>query len=244
MFYTYIETQTIEPWLYSIRRCACNKVKTNFSVNRTKLYPYANIHYVESGKMEITYDEKRYYAFAGQYFILPPFKAHSYTVIGDEEVVLKWIEYDGSESEAMTARIVHFNGSVVVTPPDESLGGFISQLEACAQVVSRYAKSKIVYALLVDQLNCMISHCEKDSSNHKNDPLENLIQYIDKHLDQNLKVSDLAQYSGYSTSHMIKIFKKRYDMTPGTYMYHRRIRKAKNLLMSAILYYTKLLYSQ
>lgn len=232
MYYSYIERQTIEPWLYSVRRGAYNKAKKGFSVNRTHLYPYANIHYVEKGSVEVIYGHKHYRACAGQYFILPPFKDHSYRIEGLDGAVLKWIEYDGSESEAMTNRIVDFNGSVVVTPPKAFLNDFVVQLEACIRMESVYAKSKMVYELLIDQLNCLKHSCIERVSRDKSDSLENLIQYINKHLDQNLKVADLAKYFGYSTSYLIKMFKKRYDMTPGAYIYQRRISQVKHLLIS------------
>lgn len=232
MYFRYVETNTIEPWLYSIRRCGYNEAERVFSVERTNLYPYCNLHYVEEGQVEVVYGGKKYIARSGEYFILPPFKAHSYHVIGNNAPILRWIEFDGSESESLTNRIIRFNESVVVSVEKDCEEAFINSLVACGTQMPVYEKSKVLYNLLVDQLSC-ISHCNVNRvCTPKVDPLDSMTNYVDKHLNEELKVADLAQHFGYSTSYMIKLFKKRYDMTPGAYIYHRRIGLVKHLLVN------------
>lgn len=56
------------------------------------------------------------------------------------------------------------------------------------------------------------------------------IQYIKKHLGEELSISDLANNSGYSLNHYINLFKKAVGETPSSFIRRCRIQKACELL--------------
>lgn len=230
-FYQYIESNTIEPWLFGVRRAGYSIVAKDFHVKRSASYPYCNLHYVEKGSMSISYKQKRGQAKAGQFFILPAYDAHSYELDTENETIMRWIEFDGSDSEIMVRRIIKASGAAVVTPGDLEREQLVGFLESLSKPGMYYLKSKILYGMLLDQLGYLEERNRRSEEVSSLDVLGRLAEYIDRHLDQNLKVSDLAQFSGYSTSYMIRQFKKRFEMTPGEYIYHRRVAKAKGLLL-------------
>lgn len=55
-------------------------------------------------------------------------------------------------------------------------------------------------------------------------------EFIESHLDGDLKLRDLARESGYSTSHFLRMFHAATDMTPHRYVLRQRLERARRLL--------------
>jgi AraC family transcriptional regulator len=60
--------------------------------------------------------------------------------------------------------------------------------------------------------------------------LQQITEYINEHLDCNLKVIELAAIAQISPYHFIRLFKQATDKTPHQYILQRRIEKGKYLL--------------
>ncbi|MCX7594466.1 MAG: AraC family transcriptional regulator [Fischerella sp.] len=57
-----------------------------------------------------------------------------------------------------------------------------------------------------------------------------VLEYINEHLDQNIKLADLAQLVGMSQFHFSHLFKQAIGMAPYQYLLQQRIERAKQLL--------------
>jgi AraC family transcriptional regulator len=57
-----------------------------------------------------------------------------------------------------------------------------------------------------------------------------VVEYINEHLHQDIKLSDLAALLGISESHLSRRFKQSIGMTPYQYLLQQRIERAKQLL--------------
>ena len=60
--------------------------------------------------------------------------------------------------------------------------------------------------------------------------LSQILDYIDTHLDSNIKLADLAQLLDISSFHMSRLFKQSIGMTPYQYVSQQRVERAKQLL--------------
>lgn len=60
-----------------------------------------------------------------------------------------------------------------------------------------------------------------------------LEDYIDRHLADDIGIGDLAGIAGVSARHLILLFRKTYGTTPGQYLIHKRIERAKHLLLNS-----------
>lgn len=58
------------------------------------------------------------------------------------------------------------------------------------------------------------------------------INYIEKHLHENISVKDLAALSGYSENHFTRLFSKYLGKTPKQYILARKLEESKLLLLS------------
>lgn len=66
--------------------------------------------------------------------------------------------------------------------------------------------------------------------NTSNDIEEYIRYYIDSHITENIKLSDIAEFSNFSPEHIIRIFKKKYGMTPHQYIISCKIKIASTML--------------
>jgi AraC family transcriptional regulator len=57
-----------------------------------------------------------------------------------------------------------------------------------------------------------------------------VLEYIHEHLDQNIKLADLAQLLGISQFHFSTLFKQAIGISPYQYLLQQRIERAKQLL--------------
>ena len=70
--------------------------------------------------------------------------------------------------------------------------------------------------------------------------VDQCINYIKSHYNQQISSCDLAFKSGYSTNYFIKIFKSSVGTTPLKYIKRLRLEEAKKLLLTDLLFYSKL----
>ncbi|MEO0648840.1 MAG: AraC family transcriptional regulator [Cyanobacteria bacterium J06650_10] len=76
---------------------------------------------------------------------------------------------------------------------------------------------------------------EGDLKFQEDGKLTPVLEYIHNHLDQELKISDLAKRTKLSQSHFCRVFKKAMGLSPYRYIIYRRIAKAKTLLVDTTL---------
>lgn len=57
-----------------------------------------------------------------------------------------------------------------------------------------------------------------------------MLDYIDTHLEQNIKLTDLAQLLDMSQFHFSRLFKQSIGLTPHQYLSQQRVERAKKLL--------------
>ncbi len=60
--------------------------------------------------------------------------------------------------------------------------------------------------------------------------LQQILDYIDTHLERNIKLADLARLLDMSQFHFSRLFKQSIEMSPYQYLIQQRIERAKQLL--------------
>jgi AraC family transcriptional regulator len=61
--------------------------------------------------------------------------------------------------------------------------------------------------------------------------LRRCIEFIETHLEENLRLNDLAHEASLSTSHLIRSFRQSTGKTPYQFLLHRRIERARSLIL-------------
>lgn len=224
MYFYHVEDSPGVPWLMNLKRCGHGQVMESFAVSRSRTYPYANLHLVEAGRMEVTYKGKVIRLEAGSLFILPAFEAHSYRALSNR-TVLRWIEFEGGQSDVLTKEVIRAAGGCQIGGDDKTLALLKKSQRIDNQIHQRSAS---IYALLMALLGS--EAMTKRSSVHEKEPLLKVTNFIESHLNEALSMEQLADIGGFSKSYLNRLFKKHYSVTPGDYIYTRRVAKAKVLL--------------
>lgn len=92
------------------------------------------------------------------------------------------------------------------------------------------AKIRTVIATLYENFtkNKLVNHIHRVSG-------ENAKRFISDNFDKKITLSDIAAYSGLSNSHLHKVFREIYGMSPNDFLIMKRIGYAKSLLLNNLL---------
>lgn len=58
-------------------------------------------------------------------------------------------------------------------------------------------------------------------------------EFMDSHLALPLSIADISSAAHFSRYHFIRLFRKAFDVTPHQYLIHRRVERAKRLLLES-----------
>ena len=88
-------------------------------------------------------------------------------------------------------------------------------------------------ALLLHEIFIDIHANEKQSNSLLPDHIHVAKRYMDKYLDSQLNMADIANHTGFSEGHLIRSFKKYLGYTPSQYLNKQRLKEAKDLLLQS-----------
>lgn len=91
-----------------------------------------------------------------------------------------------------------------------------------------YLEQQSVFYAVLNQLQK--NYGEKDQNDYS--VASKIAEYIGSHFSEELRVPQMADHFNYSADYFIRIFKKRFQMTPHQYLTSVRLREAKRLLLS------------
>lgn len=111
------------------------------------------------------------------------------------------------------------------------LESLIAQLihHACIQLPDNFHQSKA-------------NHIEEGLASYKDQRIEDIISYIENHLDQNLTLASIAEAFAMSISNLQRRFKQQLDMTVNGYIRHRRLNIARQHLQQGLVSITEAAY--
>ncbi len=230
--FSYTNSEIQDPQLISICRAGYNALPVipDFRIRRNSTYPYCNVHYVEEGDGEVLLEGQSYSVKKGDLFIVGAFKAHEYFANPKAPFVLKWMEFSGGLDlvEAFSKR---WNSPVINTKAHICiLHSFENILKDVQQnKMDCFRQSKDIYAFLID---CIALSDKFLHLSTQQGVIKKIRDYIERHLDTTLEVSDLAKIAGYSESYFIKFFKENTGQTPNQVIAQLRHHKSRILLIT------------
>ncbi|OGV53102.1 MAG: hypothetical protein A2017_04485 [Lentisphaerae bacterium GWF2_44_16] len=162
----------------------------------------------------------------GSWFILRPGLVHSYRDIVPWS--LAYVHFYGT-SAAWTVNELGFlkRENLGFMQADNSARELLFRLISRAEDVS-ISGEIIRNAMLVELLVALHQNYRRNKND--NDPLEAVREYIGANLDKELTLPCLAELSGFSQFHFIRVFRGKYGYSPIQFIQKLRIEKAKELL--------------
>lgn len=194
-----------------------------YKVTRTR-YDNFLFLYTKRGKGTVSVNGAVQELFPGDVCLLDCYRPHEYYTDGNWEIL--WMHYDGGNAreffEYLTNRSFF---KISMEKPEEFENGweeiydqFVNQGTFCEALVSRQ-----IYSLLTT----ILLEKEKSEGRMSADYIDDTLQYINRHLSEDMTLEFLAQRVSLSMFHFARRFKEETGYTPYRYIYTSRINLAR-----------------
>lgn len=236
----------------------------NLYITDIGFYPHAEGHYrtrphaitehviiyCVRGKGHYTIGEHTFDVSPNQYFVLPPNIAHTYWADEEDPWTIYWIHYSGELAAYYERPIADGPGNI--TP---SLSSRIQDRNHLFEEIFftlsdghsienlRYASSLLYYYLASMHF---LSFYRREIPNTRTDNtaiVPAILHYMQENLGTRLSLQSVAQYTGYSISHLSKLFREQTGMSPLSYFNKLKIEEAQRLLRTSNLSITQISHS-
>lgn len=177
----------------------------------------------------------RYDVGPGQYFILPAGEPHTYASSDDEPWTIYWAHFSGTHARHFVAS----RAPLTIAPSHNSrIANRINLFEEIfATLNDSFAIENLRFAAaafhhFLESLRCLRLYRKAANESHDADVIDSTLHYMEENIERRLTLNDIADYSGFSPSHLSAMFKQRTAQSPLAYFNLLKIRKACELLDS------------
>lgn len=185
------------------------------------------IEYVISGSGIINVDDNTYVVNAGDTYLLP-MKTKQYYYSSSENPLEKiWFNCTGPLAhELLTVYNIHD----CIIFKNLYLYPYIEKMHRLMQssITPSYAYDEA--AVLFHQIIQILAKHQHMLSEDKSF-VHSIKKYIDLHISENIKISDISEHVSYSPDHIIRIFKDKYGITPHQYIINSKMNLACSMLL-------------
>jgi len=219
--------------LYYVNRAGSGEVKSNFNIERGKLYPYCVIHYVTKGFGHVTCRGKDYDISQGDLFILNAYEGHHYFTDKDNLLELNWIEFAGGDAVKLITAILKNGEPIIKSLENENINSALNDIFKLIKENNRdneFLISKIIYSMLLNLLYMNKIDIHNNSSHSGLENISKVIYFIENNLGESISILMLSRICAYSPTYFAKLFYKIMGNTPMNYVLGKRINKAKEFL--------------
>lgn len=190
--------------------------------------PVSCIQYVVSGSGVIILNNNIYTVKSGDTFMLTEGNNQIYYSNPDNQFERIWINFKG---ELANAIIDSYKLSDRIVFRNTDTFDLITQIQKKCKGITDPEEYKNETAILFLRLIQFLSN-KKEGEENVTGPIEKIRLYIDCHITENLKISEIAKNFSFSPEHIIRTFKITYGITPHKYIIQSKIRIAMIMLKS------------
>ncbi|NSW92051.1 MAG: helix-turn-helix transcriptional regulator [Firmicutes bacterium] len=223
-------------WVSKCMYPAKHIVKTNY-------HDYYQIVFILSGEGEITISNFTYNVEVNQVYIFKPNVKHS--IMASKLKSLNTVELKFYCNNVMTSAYLNELPPRIENTSEVIRNAFINIIEELKKP-DQYTES-IISCLLNQivlyltrklyqeekQLFKSIGKIDLKSDKNNTDPLDNVVNFINREYHKEIKLNDLADMVHLSPVYFCSVFKERYGVSPIKYLQNIRLENAKKLLYSS-----------
>ena len=212
---------------------------------------FAEFIFMLKGRAEVTSEERSFILDEGAFIVLHPSAVHSILPVDKELPVYAVFKFDLLKFPSQTSyapspvdifRYARSEGMQVHFEPEQAermkcseiFNDCINEVKGLkygADIMMRSQIYRLIFGIVREWIDAGLDIDSCPSSAGSSFGIENITEYIDAHLEDNIKVSDIAEechlsYSGFATR-----FRELYGMSCKEYIGRMRIFKAEEYLM-------------
>ena len=194
---------------------------------------FARLYFITAGEAEIWHHGQKFTLIPGKLYLIPP---HSYMRHRcQKSFKVAWLHFNISLYgyldlfEAQSFSFVH-----VPENSDEAKSDMLELLASLEQAdMFSQLRSKALLFKLVSNFFKFHPEGNRTQDQGKIDRLTPVLDYIDKHLGEQIKLAELAKLAAYEQTYFSSLFKQVFGISPIKYIQNKRIDKAQSLLRNS-----------
>lgn len=194
---------------------------------------YARLYFIIGGEAEIWHHGEKFVLTPGRLYLVPPHSCMRHRCQQSFEVA--WIHFNISlygyrdlfEARSFSFSHIQENSDKLETDMLE----LISLLDR--QDMFSQLKSKSLLFNLVANFFQFQPERERQEDQAKITRLTPALNFIDKHLGEQIKLAELAKLAAYEQTYFSSLFKQVFGISPIKYIQNKRIEKAQSLLRTS-----------
>ena len=185
--------------------------------------------YIVEGSCTVEYDSHKVRVEKNTFVLLDCYEEHGYSSEEGWEAI--WIHFDGITARQLYEMVTEKLGNIF------TLEDPLSIMNRIAKIYEPFHRKEPIRELLMHKyLNDILVELVLYSPMQIKEVqrvsvIEDIRLYIQEHIQEELRIDDLAKQSLMSTYHFIRVFKKHTGMSPHEYIINYRLRIAKSLLI-------------
>ena len=176
----------------------------------------------------------------GDTVLLDCFHPHEYYTNDSFESI--WVHFNGPDCLNWYHEIIRNEGNLIQSGNPEQIEGLIFRLYdgiRTADATPEIDLSLELYRLLAEFARPLRS---EENSLHYEANIRDAKQYVNEHLNQTIRVGDLAQAVHMSPSHFSRVFKQQTGFSPYDYVLVSRLNRAKEYLQKTSMTVSEIAY--
>ena len=198
--------------------------------NELQFYDFYMINYTISGNARFTVNNLTFDIEQGDLILLHAYQKRIFVPEGPWNIYCMHIKDDGSQLANLYGKFHNDNNYIIKNFPRDIIEKHFSKISESMQSFTPdlYELSVETYSLFVDIIEF------SDSRKHVTIPneLKNAMNFLENNFDLPVTLNGIAEVSGYSASHLEKLFKEYTGNAPMQYLNNLRLERAKRLLSS------------
>ena len=193
---------------------------------------YNKMYYICDGEGWIRIQDQDVYPSPGQFVFIPAGTVHSFSTVSSNTYTKYWCHFT---SNVMFSPLFQYYGLPYVMNASE-VAGIVQPFQRMEQMLSWTAPSLSlrVKSTIYEIISCFIDHSVRNEVESVAPAsvlkLQRVTEYIDQHMDKDIKIEQLAEIMHFNTNYLYHFMKTHLGITPMQYIYKRRLEKAKFLL--------------
>ena len=224
------------------RKQAASKVMQQFFLTAIGYYPNASRHqkkrpegcpdyifiYCETGDAYIHIGSQQLHLTPNTYFIIPKKTPHQYSSSQNQPWTIYWAHFNGLTAPSLFKRTIGKENQAQIRPFAFNEPTFQLFDQTMSMLEHNYTTAQLEISNLnfLYFLSRFIYHEQIHHQFYDNDTISLSIQYMKEHLSMPLSLEVLADQAELSTSHFVRMFKKKMGMAPIQYFNQLKIQKS------------------
>lgn len=203
-----------------------------FPIKRADGYEYPQIFLSRSGEGEVIINGETTKIPPDTVFYIPPFCPHEYHALSDAWY-LDWIAFSGSQVIPLLEQWKLNKFTAIQGVDMDRLRRIITRiyytLKSDKLYGNHYASAQL-YDFLIEYRKIADNRLSSFYT-AQSVALADVLQYIEEHYPEQIKLNELAKIAGVSEQHLCRLFKKNFQLRPMEYLAQVRVQHAKDLLV-------------